>query len=102
MAPRRAFTINVIEQRPKVVRGKKFNYKATESKNYYKVWLQEFEGQSWKLGILVEKTPLYKKAKWCYNFNVIGGGNQFGYFDVKFKNLAKEVEANGKTKGKAK
>lgn len=95
MAPRREFTINVIEQRPKVIKGKKFNYKATEGKGYYLVWLQAFEGEPWKLGILVEKTPLYKKAKWCYNFNVIGGGNQFGCFDVRFKNLEKEVQANG-------
>ena len=53
MAPKREFTIKVIEQRPKVIKGKKFNYKATEGKGYYLVWLQAFEGEPWKLGIFV-------------------------------------------------
>ena len=89
MPQRRDFTRKVIEQRPKVIKGKRYNYKATEGKKYYKVWLQEFEGEPWKLGILVEKKLLYKNEKWCYNFNVLRGRNQFCEYECKFKNLEK-------------
>lgn len=81
MAPTRKFLDKVIEASPKAIPGKRFDYMAKKIGDVFRVYQREYEGMPWK-HIATVNMLIYFNGKPVieWNWNNMGGGNQYGNF----------------------
>lgn len=64
MAAVKAFILKVIDQRPKIVIGKNYDYKCKEHGDYYNIYRRVIDGALWKLYVVVPKETPDDTSTW--------------------------------------
>lgn len=65
MATVKSFIQRVINLRPEVVPGKKYNYKCVDHGDYWNIYRQWLDGYPWELHVVVPKGDENDTSTWC-------------------------------------